>query len=104
MNNQTRRGKHLLFANRYWLLAISVGNDLFSRDVAIQVSWAHVSLTAVFGMGTGGSSRLEIPTIVNIKMRHLFCRHKEYCPQTMFICARGASVARELTNIKLMLS
>ena len=29
------------------------GSDLFSRDVAIQVSSALGSLTAVFGMGTG---------------------------------------------------
>ena len=33
-----------------------VGEDLFSRDVAVQVSSALMSLTSVFGMGTGGTS------------------------------------------------
>ena len=30
-----------------------VGADLFSRDVAIRVFSARISLTTVFGMGTG---------------------------------------------------
>ena len=33
-----------------------VGVDLFSREAALQVSSARVSLTTVFGMGTGGPS------------------------------------------------
>ena len=33
-----------------------VGEDLFSRDVSVQVSSAQMSLTSVFGMGTGGTS------------------------------------------------
>ena len=40
-----------------------VGVDLFSRAVASQVFSAQVSLTAVFGMGTGGPSLLLTPTI-----------------------------------------
>ena len=39
-----------------------VGVDLFSRPVARQVSSAQVSLTSVFGMGTGGPSPLKTPT------------------------------------------
>ena len=33
-----------------------VGVDLFSREAALQLSSARVSLTTVFGMGTGGPS------------------------------------------------
>ena len=33
-----------------------VGVDLFFREAALQVSSARVSLTTVFGMGTGGPS------------------------------------------------
>ena len=40
-----------------------VGVDLFSRAVASQVFSAQVSLTAVFGMGTGGPSLLLTLTI-----------------------------------------
>ena len=36
---------------------------LFSRSVTRQVSSAHVSLTSVFGMGTGGPSHQSAPTI-----------------------------------------
>ena len=40
-----------------------VGIDLFSRSVSRQVSSALVSLTSVFGMGTGGPSPLKTPTV-----------------------------------------
>ena len=33
-----------------------VGIDLFSQEAALQLSSARVSLTTVFGMGTGGPS------------------------------------------------
>ena len=36
--------------------------DLSSRAVSGQVLWAQVSLTAVFGMGTGGPSPQSAPT------------------------------------------
>ena len=42
---------------------LCVGVDLFSRLVAKQVSSALVSLTSVFGMGTGGPSPLKTPTM-----------------------------------------
>ena len=37
---------------------------LSSRQVTLQVLWARVSLTSVFGMGTGGPSPQSIPTLV----------------------------------------
>ena len=43
----------------------SVGIDLSSRAASSQVLSAQVSLTSVFGMGTGGPSPLKTPTIVN---------------------------------------
>ena len=39
-----------------------VGIDLFSQSVARQVFSALLSLTTVFGMGTGGPSALLTPT------------------------------------------
>ena len=42
---------------------VCVGADLFSREVALQVFSARLSLTTVFGMGTGGPSPLSAPTI-----------------------------------------
>ena len=43
---------------------ICVGIDLSSRSVARQVFSALMSLTSVFGMGTGGPSSLKTPTIL----------------------------------------
>ena len=40
---------------------------LFSRAVASQVSWAGMSLTTVFGMGTGGPSPQSTPTAICIR-------------------------------------
>ena len=42
---------------------LCVGIDLSSQSVARQVFSALVSLTSVFGMGTGGPSPLKTPTI-----------------------------------------
>ena len=44
---------------------LCVGVFLSSRDVAVQVFSAPVSLTSVFGMGTGGPSPFSTPTIRN---------------------------------------
>ena len=41
---------------------LSVGVDLSSRTVSSQVLPARMSLTTVFGMGTGGPSSLKTPT------------------------------------------
>ena len=51
----------LIFRNKkqppYWVAVfIGVGNDLSSRAVTHQVFSARLSLTTVFGMGTGGPS------------------------------------------------
>ena len=43
--------------------SFGVGIDLFFRAASSQVSSAQMSLTSVFGMGTGGPSSLKIPTI-----------------------------------------
>src|SRR5690606_33854449 len=37
------------------VLSLRLGNDLLSRDLPVQVPSALEGLTAVFGMGTGGS-------------------------------------------------
>ena len=42
----------------------SVGNYLSSQAVASQVFSALMSLTTVFGMGTGGPSSLSLPTFL----------------------------------------
>ena len=42
---------------------------LFSRSVTRQVSSAHVSLTSVFGMGTGGPSHQSAPTIQDYTLK-----------------------------------
>ena len=44
---------------------------LFSRPVTRQVSSAHVSLTSVFGMGTGGPSQQSTPTCLEGLPLHL---------------------------------
>ena len=46
------------------LLLRGVSIDLSSRAASRQVLWAQVSLTSVFGMGTGGPSLLK--TLTNI--------------------------------------
>ena len=47
----------------YWMTAFKgVGIALFSQEAALQVSSAPLSLTAVFGMGTGGPSTSSTPT------------------------------------------
>ena len=44
-------------------LSFYVGTDLSFQSVARQVFSAPMSLTSVFGMGTGGPSSLKAPTI-----------------------------------------
>ena len=45
---------------------IKVGISLFSRGVTTQVSSAPLSLTSVFGMGTGVPSTWSTPTVLTI--------------------------------------
>ena len=51
----------------------NVGDDLSSQSVSRQVFSALVSLTSVFGMGTGGPSPLKTPTI----FRHCTLKTKQ---------------------------
>ena len=46
------------------------GSDLISRAVSSQVPSAQLSLTSVFGMGTGGSSMPLPPEMVYIQCCH----------------------------------
>ena len=48
----------------YWVDTLYVGISLFFRAVTSQVSSAPLSLTSVFGMGTGGPSASSTPTIL----------------------------------------
>ena len=43
-------------------LSVQVGDYLFSHAVSSELSSAQVSLTSVFGMGTGGTSPSSTPT------------------------------------------
>ena len=56
------------------------GSDLFFRAVTSQVSSTYWSLTSVFGMGTGGTSRLLPPQWVNFFVR-------DFRPLRRFPCA-----------------
>ena len=49
--------------------SFGIGNDLISQAVTHQVSSALKSLTAVFGMGTGGPSSLLSP-IMSSDLNH----------------------------------
>ena len=49
------------------LIALCVGVYLSSRAVTSQVLSAQASLTAVFGMGTGGPSAFEALTLVHLQ-------------------------------------
>ena len=48
----------------YWVDTLYVGISLFFRAVTSQVFSAPLSLTSVFGMGTGGPSASSTPTIL----------------------------------------
>ena len=52
-------------------LATSIGISLFSHLVAKALSSAPLSLTSVFGMGTGGPSASSTPTI-NVTVRSVY--------------------------------
>ena len=63
---------------RYFIaLTKNVGISLFSQAVTSQVSSAPLSLTSVFGMGTGGPSTSSTPTsyFLIISLFILLCKH-----------------------------
>ena len=49
---------------------VQVGDYLFSRAVSSELSSAQVSLTSVFGMGTGGTSPSSTPTDLTGSVYH----------------------------------
>ena len=64
--------------------SVCVGIDLFSQAASHQVSSARMSLTTVFGMGTGGPSSLMTPTFhdrqttAKCKYRYFNTERKKY--------------------------
>ena len=59
----------------------NVGVDLSSRDAAVQVFSALLSLTTVFGMGTGGPSTSSTPTHI--------CLHAFYVSLSLLVTRSG---------------
>ena len=64
------------------------GSDLSSRAVSSQVLSALKSLTAVFGMGTGGTSSSLPPEMVlvyfstiRLRCQHIFCADVQFVPE-----------------------
>ena len=57
------------------LLFREAGIYLFSQAVSSQLSSAQVSLTSVFGMGTGGSSPSSTPAIPDLRQLLFLRRH-----------------------------
>ena len=68
---------------------LCVGVFLSSQDVAVQVFSAPVSLTSVFGMGTGGPSPLSTPTIRNSSSPFRSFSHQASC-LILSVLHRGA--------------
>ena len=61
---------------------------LSSRQVTLQVLSAQMSLTAVFGMGTGGPSSQSIPTMSDEVLPHpLLCQSPRSALTTSFLLA-----------------
>ena len=58
---------------------LCVGTFLFSRAAARQVSSAQVSLTSVFGMGTGGPSPQSAPTYSVVTLNHTLKTEQREC-------------------------
>ena len=54
----------------FFILITQVGDYLFSRAVSSELSSAQVSLTSVFGMGTGGTSPSLTPTDLTGSVYH----------------------------------
>ena len=86
----------------YWVDTLYVGISLFFRAVTSQVSSAPLSLTSVFGMGTGGPSASSTPTILLYLffpyLRSIYHLHGDSCGnRTRVAGVRGRSLNR-LTN------
>ena len=59
----------LVKISTYFGIFFLSGSDLFSQNVAIQVSSALHRFTSVFGMGTGGTNALKPPEFYSIKKK-----------------------------------
>ena len=86
----------------YWVDTLYVGISLFFRAVTSQVFSAPLSLTSVFGMGTGGPSASSTPTILLYLffpyLRSIYHLHGDSCGnRTRVAGVRGRSLNR-LTN------
>ena len=82
---------------------INVGIFLFSRAVTSQVSSALLSLTSVFGMGTGGPSASSTPTYLYLFYFLLWGLFGDPCgTRTRVAAVRGRSLNR-LTNGPILL-
>ena len=86
----------------YWVDTLYVGISLFFRAVTSQVFSAPLSLTSVFGMGTGGPSASSTPTILLYLffpyLRSIYHLYGDSCGnRTRVAGVRGRSLNR-LTN------
>ena len=71
---------------------------LFSRPVTRQLSSANLSLTSVFGMGTGGPSNQSTPTHDRIRLAGgYFIENSECCVLTM--CCLAAVISKTENSV-----
>ena len=92
----------------YWRDFLSLcWHYLSSRQVTLQVLSAQMSLTSVFGMGTGGPSSQSMPTMSCRKMRSSndmhFSTRKSGCQELVY-GALIISAAQQAANKQIMLS
>ena len=73
-------GKRSIRKTVAWTVILMCRHYLSSRAVASQVFSAQVSLTAVFGMGTGGPSLQSAPTIQFPKTWPPWTNQQGVCP------------------------
>ena len=82
---------------------INVGIFLFSQAVTSQLSSALLSLTSVFGMGTGGPSASSTPTYLYLLLLTFWVFGDPYGTRTHVAAVRGRSLNR-LTNGPILFS
>ena len=86
-------GKRSIRKTVAWTVILMCRHYLSSRAVASQVFSAQVSLTAVFGMGTGGPSLQSAPTIQFPKTWPPWTNQQGVCPWK-----RKSNVGNELSR------
>ena len=75
---------------------INVGVFLFSQAASSQLSSALLSLTSVFGMGTGGPSSQSTPTVFRL-------RGNSRCPVNSFIIPRFSHLSSAIFAAQTLL-